>query len=615
MEDRAGFWCVRAWTAVELPYEGDPVTARYQQGRQMVLQPRRSSARNWAALALGTLLLLQSPFANAATVTVDPSIEYQQIDGFGASVAFQESSLVNLPEPKRSQALDLLFGDLGATILRFRINADLERTNDNADPFDTDLSSYNWNSNSDARWVAQQALARGVIDTVWAACWSPPGWMKDNGDSNNGGHVLPSMYDELAEYYYAYTYGMQSFYGFPIHMISLFNEPGFETTYESTETTPAEYRDILKVVGQRFVDEGLADVGFLGPDTINPNHPTSGGKSFLDAIIGDPVAAAFLSVGATHQYGETGSFDWVGFASRCQSLNIPAWQSEMAKLNDATDDISGALEMNWWMWIALAQGNCSSWHHWSYYWLQEAGKAQGLMSISGRPPSDFSIPKRYYAFKQFSRLVLPGSIRVHAASDSPDLYALAFKRPDELIVIAFNRTGSDIPATFSVPGAIGDAIHVRSSATEDYARQPDLPVAGQGFSLNVNAESISTFIIPTSPALGSSFLVNWVGGANIAAFTDSGNLYLRGTLAEQSSPQDTPASEFLIRHSSGSVILAVDQAGNMSIAGSVYTGRLPLLPGPSDELLVKDLSGKVAAVVTSSGDIYLRGFVWTGITF
>ena len=78
MEDRAGFWRVRAWTAVELPYEGDPVTARYQQGRQMVLQPRRSSARNWAALALGTLLLLQSPFANAATVTVDPSIEYQQ---------------------------------------------------------------------------------------------------------------------------------------------------------------------------------------------------------------------------------------------------------------------------------------------------------------------------------------------------------------------------------------------------------------------------------------------------------------------------------------------------------------------------------------------------------
>lgn len=294
---------------------------------------------------------------------------------------------------------------------------------------------------------------------------------------------------------------------------------------------------------------------------------------------------------------------------------MPAWQSEMAKLNDATDDISGALEMTWWMWIALSQGNCSSWHHWSYYWLQEAGKAQGLIAISGRPPSDFSIPKRYYAFKQFSRPVLPGSLRVHAYSDNPDLYALAFKRPDELIVVAFNRTGSDIPATFSVPGGIGGAVHIRSSATEDYARQPDISLPGQSFSVDVNTESISTFIIPTSPALGSSFLVNWVGGANIAAFTDSGNLYLRGTLAEQTLPQDTPASEFLIRNSSGSAILAVDQAGNMSIAGSVYTGRLPLLPGPSAELLVKDLSGKVAAVVTSSGDIYLRGFVWTGITF
>ncbi len=614
MEDRAGLLRVRACMAAGPSYEADYSTESCRRW-PMSRRPRHKPAQSWVGLALAALFVLQSPFSSAATVTVDPSVEYQQMDGFGASVAFMENSLVALPEPKRSEALNLLFGDLGATILRLRINADFERVNDNADPFATDLYSYNWTSNADARWVAQQALSLGNIDTVWAACWSPPGWMKDNGDNANGGHVLSSIYDELAEYYYAYARGMRTLHGIPIHMISLFNEPGFETTYESTETTPAEYRDILKVVGRRFLDEGLLDVGFLGPDTINPNHPTSGANSFLDAIIGDPVAAAFLSVGATHQYGESGSFNWAGFAARCQSLNVHAWQSEMAKLNGANDGISGALEMNWWMWIALTQANCSSWHHWSYYWAYEATKGQALISITGRPATDFIIPKRYYAFKHFSRLVLPGSVRIYAASDNPNLYVLAFERPDELIAIAFNRTAAPIPATFYVPGAIGDAIHVRSSATEDYARQPDLPVVGRTFNLNINAESISTFVVPTSPSLAGTFSILGPGGTRLAAFTDSGNLYLKAGLAQQTSPLDTSASEFLVRDSSATPILAIDRFGNMTIAGSLHTGRLPLLPSSSAELVLKDRAGKVAAVITSSGDVYLRGYAWTGITF
>jgi len=580
----------------------------------MILRPRCSLRRHCAALALW-MLFLQTPFAQAATVVVDPSIEYQQIHGFGASVAFVESSLVALPEPKRSEALNLLFGDLGANILRLRINADFERGNENADPFNTNLSNYTWSTNADARWVTQQALALGNIDTVWAASWSPPGWMKDNGDDSNGGHVLPSMYDELAEFYYAYAHGMESLYGIPIHMISLFNEPGFETVYESTETTPAEYRDILKVVGQRFVDEGLTDIGFLGPDTINPNHPTSGGKSFLDAIIGDPLAASFLTIGATHQYGESGHFDWAGFATRCQSLNVPAWQSEMAKLDDATDDIAGALEMNWWMWIAFTQGNCSAWNHWSYYWNYAEGHGQAFISITGRPPTDFIIPKRYYAFKQFSRLVLPGSVRVYAATDNPDLYVLAFEHPDELVIVAFNRTDSAIPATFSVSGVVGDAVHIRSSATEDYARKPDLPVVGQSFSLNINAESISTFVVPTSPTLASAFCVRGPGGGKLAAFTDSGNLFLKGFLTEQASPQNTSAPEFLVKSASGQPVLALGTDGNMTIAGSLHTGQLPLLPTSSPELVLKGRSGRVVAVITSSGDVYLRGYAWIGTTF
>lgn len=47
---------------------------------------------------------------NTATLTVDVNQKYQTIDGFGFSEAFQRAyNIYNLPEPKRSQLVDLLF--------------------------------------------------------------------------------------------------------------------------------------------------------------------------------------------------------------------------------------------------------------------------------------------------------------------------------------------------------------------------------------------------------------------------------------------------------------------------------------------------------------------------
>lgn len=63
-----------------------------------------------SAAAAISLPLAKRQGNSTATLTVDLNQTFQTIDGFGFSEAFQRAyNIYNLPEPKRSQLIDLLF--------------------------------------------------------------------------------------------------------------------------------------------------------------------------------------------------------------------------------------------------------------------------------------------------------------------------------------------------------------------------------------------------------------------------------------------------------------------------------------------------------------------------
>ena len=85
--------------------------------------------------------------ANAQSViTVDPSVEHQTIQGFGAfggiKAYWQE------PPFYTDAFIDYFLDDLGATIVRTNIFWDLEPTNDNSSSSDLDLSKFNYKAGS-----------------------------------------------------------------------------------------------------------------------------------------------------------------------------------------------------------------------------------------------------------------------------------------------------------------------------------------------------------------------------------------------------------------------------------------------------------------------------------
>jgi O-glycosyl hydrolase len=153
-------------------------------------------------------------------VTLDPTTQYQIIDGLGGSATNGET-LRAMPEPDRSQVLDLVFGDLEPSVVRFTIPNTIEPANDDADPANVNASGFV--RPDDHLWQIDEIMARGAPQLM-AAPWSPPAWMKTTGQTCCGGSLLPGMEAELAEFLSVYL-GWLEQAGHPLDWLSLQNEP------------------------------------------------------------------------------------------------------------------------------------------------------------------------------------------------------------------------------------------------------------------------------------------------------------------------------------------------------------------------------------------------------
>ncbi|OGL48522.1 MAG: hypothetical protein A2161_17445 [Candidatus Schekmanbacteria bacterium RBG_13_48_7] len=161
------------------------------------------------------------------------------------------------------------------------------------------------------------------------------------------------------------------------------------------------------------------------------------------------------------------------------------------------------------MWAAVTAGNVTAWHYWQYmnpYEGQDTAKlppryrpgwkSPGIISIGGNYDEFYALP-RYYVMKQWGRNVPKGSIRVDTVSDNPDLHVVAWRRPDsKLVIIAFNETTADIPATFNCSSIIGDIMHIRTADRENYVTKADIIPIANSFDEVIIGQSINTFIVP-----------------------------------------------------------------------------------------------------------------------
>ena len=418
------------------------------------------------------------------SISFNDAITYQTVDGFGAGIKRRTEHLYALEDELRQQIESYAFQDLEANMIRFFIYHDLEDPNDNDNPFYLNTSALNWtryNSNPNfntTRYVAEALnnafdLSSYGFDHIIGNCNSAPAWLKTNNSHNNGGTLVSGGEDEFSEFLVAFINGMESNYGINITAISPTNEPDYNVTYESMNTTPSELSSILININERLDSDLLDHVNILSPEgfRVSSSDPDKSTTNYINQMFLSPEVRSSVDVVATHTYQNIiNNSEWTGL--KTVSLDKPIWVTESGNLDSPNFDMNDASYHINRIMDGFNYGGLTAYMFHLFYeqheYQNEVSQGQNFGSsalVLWDSNMNIILPKRYYVFKHFTNLVKKGYQRIHLNSFGNSFKSLAFKSPDGSKVI-IQLFAEDIQNNFDLEIPLG-ATDVKHYITSD----------------------------------------------------------------------------------------------------------------------------------------------------
>jgi glucosylceramidase len=368
-----------------------------------------------------------------AKIQVLADQQFQSMDGFGFTLTGGSAQLIQALEPiNKATLLQELFGKNGISVLRIGVGAtDLDATvfsyEDKPRKFSLEPSK------TDLIPLLQQIIAINPAIKIMATPWSPPVWMKDNGESK-GGSLLEKHYQTYAIYLAKYIQAMAK-EGINIWALTPQNEPLHPGNNPSMLMTSQMQTDFIKTaLGPEFKKRNITTKIIVYDH--NCDHP-----EYAIDLLNDAEARKYVSGSAFHLYnGDITALSKVKAAHPDKDLYFTEqwtgykgdftgdfmWHIKNVILGAVNNHAKTAIEWN------LANdptygphtpGGCT--------------ECLGALTISGQ---DIVKNQSYYIVMQAARFVPAGSLRL--GIEVPEgIQAAAFKRPDGKIAIIVQNEG------------------------------------------------------------------------------------------------------------------------------------------------------------------------------
>jgi len=390
------------------------------------------------------------------SITVDPEITYQEIDGFGFSLTGGSAFHIhNMTPSHRSRLLNELFKwdneNIGVSYLRISIGAsDLD-----AAPFsyndlptgetDVEMTQFSIDKDKDHLIpVLKEILAINPKLKIMGSPWSPPAWMKTNQNSK-GGSLKPEYYDAYATYFVKYIKAMAA-EGIAIDAITVQNEPLHPGNNPSLlMEAPDQAIFVKNHLGPAFVNAGISTkIIIYDHNADRMDYPIS--------ILNDPYAKKYIDGSAFHLYG--------GNISALSDVHTQHPDKNLyftEQWVEANSEFGGNL--NWHM-RELIIGATRHWCKTVLEWNLAANSnlephtEGGCTECLGALTIDGNTVKRnvaYYIIAHASKFVRPGSQRI-SSNYATELPNVAFKTPSgNIVVIVVNNTATDKSFNIKTP--------------------------------------------------------------------------------------------------------------------------------------------------------------------
>ena len=375
------------------------------------------------------------------TITVDTTVHYQSMDGFGYTLTGGSAQLIHLLSAnERTALLQELFSTTGIGISYLRISmgaSDLSAsvfTYDDIPAGQTDNNLQQFSLRDDTLHLIpllKEIIAIKPDIKIMATPWTAPVWMKTNG-STIGGKLKPEYYNVYANYFVKYIQSMKN-QGIIIDAVTPQNEPLNPQNNPSMEMSAIEQTDFIKNhLGPAFLAAGiLAKIIVYDHNADRTDYPIS--------ILNDQAAKNFVNGSAFHLYGGD-----ISALSAVHSAHPDRHIYFTEQYTASTGNFAGDLA---WHMRNLIIGAPRNWSRTVLEWNlandtsfgphTEGGctTCKGALTLNG------NIVTRnvaYYIIAHASKFVPPGSIRVMSNSDG-NIKNVAYLLPDgKKVLIALN---------------------------------------------------------------------------------------------------------------------------------------------------------------------------------
>lgn len=435
------------------PVETNPVTPINPDDNEVYVTSRDSELR----MSLSDRLKFEEyehTSERQPIVFVNEKVTFQTIEGIGGAITDAAAeTFYKMPEVKRNEIMEAYFGKgkgIGYNLVRVNIaSCDFSSGSYSyIDEGDTSLASFTIDHDLQYKipMVKEARAAAGEEILMFASPWSPPAWMKTNGDVLHGGKLLDEYKHAWAHHYVKFIDAYTKT-GIPIWAISAQNEPLAVQTWESCVFSAGDEAEFIG----KYLGPAIEKSPYGNTKIIAWDHNRDLIHQRASMIMNNPDAAKYVWGFGFHWYepwtGGEMQFNNVrlvndtypdkkiifseGCAERFDSTRIDSWDLGEFYANSMVNDF-----------------NCGTvaWFDWNIL-LDERGGPNHVGNFCFAPvhadtrTGELIYTNAYYYIGHFSRFIHRGAKRIGVSSSRDHIKTTGFVNPDgEIVVVIFNRS-------------------------------------------------------------------------------------------------------------------------------------------------------------------------------
>lgn len=406
-------------------------------------------------------------------VNLYPDVKFETIEGFGGAItdaAAYVYSLMN--EEQKRQLMTTYFSPEKMNYGIVRIHMDscdfsTEMYEAMSDAEDIEMKSFSFARTE--KYIlpmledAQKTAGRPL--KLMLSPWSPPAFMKTNGQRTYGGSLKPEYRAMWANYICRYIVEFEK-RGYQVQRMSLQNEPKAVQTWDSCIYTAKEEKEFLR----DFMYPALKAHGLEHVEIFIWDHNKERVYERICEIVDDSTRDMVAGI-AFHWYSgdHFEALELVRNKFCDKKMIISESCIEYSKFEEA-DVISGALRLSHEIIGDLNHG-MTAFYDWNLL-LDEHGGPNHVGNFCHAPFLYDTVQKKLMPqllqqhFEHFSHYLCPGSVRMGYSKYTEQVDVTAYQNPDgKKVVVMLNKSKEILPVNMRMQGEVVEFLLYPESIT------------------------------------------------------------------------------------------------------------------------------------------------------